>query len=138
MTKLGSAWISTRLLLATALVAAPLTMGSVMAAEANLAGSWSGGGSVNFASGEKERARCRATFRRNSSRTYSMRATCSTPSGSVSQNAQITRISSTRFSGEFQNSEYGISGSIYISLRGNRLSASLVAGGGSANFSLSR
>ncbi len=138
MTILGAAWITKRLPLAAAVVAAPLLSMPSVAAEGNLAGSWSGGGTVNFASGEKERARCRATFRQSSSRSYSMRATCSTPSGSVSQNAQITRVSATRFSGEFQNQEYGINGTIYISLRGNRLTASLVAGGGSANFSLSR
>jgi hypothetical protein len=71
---------------------------------ANLEGSWSGGGQIVFPSGETEKARCRASFRRS----------------------------------EFFNQEFGLSGSIRITVNGNSLNASLTGGGGSASFSLSR
>ncbi len=104
----------------------------------SLEGSWSGGGRIVFPSGESERARCRAQFHRQGGESFGMSAVCATASARVQQNAQITRISANRFRGEFHNSEYGLSGSIRIVVRGNNIDASLSGGGGSAQFSLSR
>lgn len=104
----------------------------------SLAGSWSGSGVVVFPSGERERARCRATFSATGGGGFSMSAVCATPSTRVSQTAELTRITSTAYSGEFFNSEFGVGGAIRIRLDGRRLSASLSGGGGSAQFSLSR
>lgn len=108
------------------------------AQQASLEGSWSGGGTVTFPSGGSESARCRASFRKQSANTFSMNAVCATPSGRVAQTADVERISATKFSGEFFNSEYGISGSISITVRGNSMSASLNGGGASASLSLSK
>jgi hypothetical protein len=105
---------------------------------AGLEGSWSGGGTVRFPSGESERARCRANFRKRGGGTYSMTAVCATPSARVEQTAQLERTGPNRFSGDFQNSEYNVSGSIHVSLNGNSLHASLSGGGGSAQFNLGR
>ena len=65
--------------LARALVLVPLTafvatgaVGRSEADQASLAGSWSGGGWVSFASGTKEKARCRASYSRVSSSSYSV------------------------------------------------------------------
>lgn len=104
----------------------------------SLSGSWSGGGVVVFPSGERERARCRATFSSRGGRSYSMNAVCATPSTRVVQRAEVTQLTSTRYSGEFYNTEFGIAGSIRITVEGRRLSASLSGGGGTASFSLSR
>src|SRR5262245_25772945 len=41
---------------------------------ASLEGSWSGGGTVVFPSGSREKARCRATFRRQTSSSFAMSA----------------------------------------------------------------
>lgn len=105
---------------------------------ASLEGSWSGGGQIVFPSGEKEQARCRANFRRQGGNSFDMSATCATASVKVQQSAEVTRVSGDRYRGEFQNQEYGISGSIRITISGNTLSASLNGGGGSAEFSLRR
>ena len=105
---------------------------------ASLEGSWSGGGQIVFPSGEKEQARCRASFRRQGGDSFGMNATCATASAKVQQSAEVTRVSGDRYRGEFFNQDFGISGSIRITISGNRLNASLNGGGGSAEFSLSR
>jgi len=93
---------------------------------------------VTFPSGDRERARCQATFRRAGGSNFGMRAVCATASARIAQSAQLYRTSANRFSGEFYNPEYAISGSITITVQGNRLSAALSGGGGSAHFNLSR
>ncbi|KAB2850252.1 MAG: hypothetical protein F9K44_05435 [Hyphomicrobiaceae bacterium] len=102
-----------------------------------LDGIWKGGGTVIFPSGDKERARCRATFRRSGGG-YKMNAVCTTPSARAAQTAELTRVSGNRFSGEFFNSEFNFSGVIRIIVNGNHLSAFLSGGGAQANLSLSR
>ena len=105
---------------------------------ADLSGTWSGGGRVQFSSGAVESARCRASFRRQGGSSFAMSASCATPSARVDQTAVLSRTGGNRFAGEFYNSQYGITGSINISVNGNRLSASLSGGGASAHLSLSR
>ena len=118
----------------TGALALPMAEGQ----ETNLEGSWSGGGQIVFPSGEKERARCRASFRRKGGGSYGMNATCATASVRVQQTAEITRVAGNRYRGEFFNQEYGISGSVRITVSGNRLNASLAGAGGTAEFALSR
>ena len=126
-------------LLAVGVVAAVVTTPSPVAAEGtSLEGSWSGGGTVRFPSGESERARCRANFRKRGGSSFSMTATCATTSAKIEQTASVERTGPNRYSGGFQNSEYNISGSINITVKGNTLAASLSGGGGSAHFSLGR
>ncbi len=104
----------------------------------SLAGSWAGGGTIVYPSGEKERARCRATFR-HSGGSVSMHAVCATASVRVTQSAALSKLTSSTYSGEFTNTEYGIQGSIRIKVHSSsRMSASLNGGGGSAYFSLNR
>ena len=67
-----------------------------------------------------------------------MNAVCASASGRVVQTGELSRVSATRFVGEFNNPQYGITGSITISVRGSSLTASLSGGGGSAQFNLSR
>ena len=105
---------------------------------ASLEGSWNGSGTVTFASGASETARCRASFSKRSGDQFAMNAVCASQSGRVAQTAHVQRISATRFAGEFQNAEYGVTGSINITLRGNSLSAALDGGGATASLSLSR
>ena len=108
------------------------------AEQATLAGAWSGSGTVTFPSGGMEAARCKASFKRSSADSYSMSALCATPSGKVAQTAQLDRVTTNRFAGQFQNTEYGISGQINIVVRGNSLSAALNGGGATASLSLSK
>ncbi len=111
---------------------------SAIAENSSLEGSWSGSGTVTFPSGGTEAARCKASFRRQTDDKFAMNALCATPSGKVVQTAQLERIGGNRFSGEFQNSEYGIVGQINIVVRGNSLSAALNGGGASASLKLSK
>jgi hypothetical protein len=129
----------------TALLAAAMTAGlaasatgPAMAQTASLAGNWSGGGRVIYPSGDSERVRCRATFRPAGTRTFRMSAVCATPATRIAQTAQVRRVSASSYSGQFFNREHDISGTINISVRGNRLSASLSGGGGRAIMTLSK
>lgn len=116
-----------------------LVTGTNSASAQSLAGTWAGGGTIVYPSGETERARCRATFRHSGGGGISMQAVCATPSVRVSQNAALSQLTQSTYSGEFTNIEYGISGSIRIRvLASNKLSASLNGGGATAQFSLNR
>lgn len=104
---------------------------------ADLSGTWSGGGSVTFGSGSKERARCRASFVRTSKFSYDVSATCATPSGRVSQTATV-RGSGNRYRGSFYNPDYDASGSISITVSGRSQTVRLVGTKGSALLRLAR
>ena len=103
-----------------------------------LDGTWNGGGTVILPTGDRERARCRATFKTRSANRVDMSAVCSTASTRTAQSGQLARISANKFSGELYNPEYAVSGSIVIVVRGTRLTASVSGGGGMAQFTLTR
>ena len=107
-------------------------------AEISLEGSWSGGGEVAFATGSRERARCRAHYNRRSKDSYAMQATCATASGRAAQTATVHRIGENRYRGIFHNSEYDITGTISVVVNGNSQSVRLTSSSGSALIRLSR
>jgi hypothetical protein len=123
--------------LAAPLLIAGLAIGDPAMAQ-SLEGSWSGGGSVAFATGQHERARCRAHYRRASGRSYAVTATCATPSGSVTQTAMVRQVGGNTYQGRFHNSEYNVSGTIYVTVGGNRQSVRLTSESGSASLELHR
>jgi hypothetical protein len=100
-----------------------------------IAGSWSGGGTVTYASGQRERARCHAHYSGGGS-SVSVSATCATPSGSVSQSARLRKVGANSYAGSFFNSQYNTSGSIHVTVHGNTQSVSLRSASGSANLTL--
>lgn len=104
----------------------------------DLAGSWSGVGTIVLPSGDSEEARCRARFRPSGDGTYSMSAVCATPSQRTAQTAVIERIGSNRYAGSIYNEEYSYTGEIILTVRGNRLSASLSGGQVSGRISMRR
>ena len=108
------------------------------AVNSSLEGSWSGGGTVTFASGAREQARCRAHYRRAGRSGYTVNATCATASGRASQTATLRQVGENRFSGGFYNSEYAISGVMYVVVRGSSQSVRLSSSSGSAALNLSR
>ena len=110
----------------------------VLAQSAALEGSWRGGGSVAFASGQRERAECRANYQRASGTSYTVTATCATPSGRATQTATVRQVGRNAYQGQFHNSEYNISGTIFVSVGGNRQSVRLTSDSGSASFELRR
>ena len=103
-----------------------------------LSGSWSGVGTIQLPSGDSERVRCRARFRSDSGDLYSMSAVCASSSARAAQTAVLERVGSNSYAGSFYNTEYNYSGSIYITVNGNRLRASLSGGGASGHISLRR
>jgi hypothetical protein len=128
-----------RSFLRAALVGGAIITASTAASaqQASIAGSWSGGGTMVLKSGNAEKVRCRATFTQ-SGNGASMTATCANATSRVTQTADLTRVSAGRYIGDFVNAEYGISGSIRITLTCNSLSAALSGGGGSASINLNR
>jgi hypothetical protein len=109
-----------------------------VAAADGLAGRWNGTGTVVLPSGAAERARCRATFKKAGGRGFDMDAVCATSSLRVAQTATLQQSGPNRFSGEFLNTEYNVQGTINLTLQGDKLTAALRGGGGTAYFSLTR
>ena len=103
-----------------------------------LAGSWSGGGWMSFASGNKERARCNAHYSRAGGSSYELNASCATASGKASQTATVHQTGPNRFSGSFHNAEYNVSGTIHVVVQGNSQSVSLHGESASGSLTLSR
>jgi hypothetical protein len=136
-TRSASWWTRTLRFALIPLVAFSVT-GLVGPSEAGsgLAGSWSGGGWVSFASGTREKARCRARYSKASSNSYRLRATCATASGKATQTATVYRLSSGRYRGTFYNSDYNVSGTIRVVVRGRSQSVSLAGDGASASLRL--
>ena len=119
-------------------LAATLAVSTVAMSETQsegLAGSWSGGGVVTFVSGDRERARCQAHYS-GGGNSYSVSATCATQSGSVSQTARLRKVGANSYAGSFFNSQYNVSGSIYVTVHGNSQSVSLRSESGSASLTL--
>ena len=100
--------------------------------------SWRGGGSVAFASGQRERAQCRAHYSRASGTSYTVTATCATSTGNATQTATVRQVGGNSYSGQFHNSEYNISGTIHVTVSGNRQSVRLSGDAASAALELHR
>ncbi len=132
-----SCWRATGIVPATSL-ALVLGFATPALADSDLTGSWRGGGSVAFSSGAKERARCRARFSKLNKWVYRMSATCATPSAKVAQTAELRKTGKNRYSGNFHNYEFGVSGTIHIKISGSKQSVRLSSEAGSANLRLSK
>jgi hypothetical protein len=121
------------------LLAVFLTIAPVKAAvAAELAGTWSGSGTVTLANGAREKARCRASYIAAGGRTYAMSATCATASAKVSQTAILSQNTKNRFGGTFYNPEFGVTGRIRIIVSGKRQTVYLSGSAGHATFSMQR
>jgi hypothetical protein len=124
--------------LVLSLVLAVLALDNGGAQSAGLDGSWSGGGSVTFASGQREAVRCRAQYSRSSQSSYFVTATCATASGRATQTATLRHVGGNTYRGNFHNSEYGISGAISVVVSGNRQAIRLNSDTGTASLELRR
>jgi uncharacterized protein (DUF2147 family) len=114
--------VLTTALAVTALSAAPV---ATRAAADDLEGTWSGGGTLIYTSGEREKARCRATISRSSSTSYRVHGNCATQSGKATQVAEVFKTGANRYRGDFHNPEFDISGSISVVVHGRSLTATL-------------
>jgi hypothetical protein len=102
-----------------------------------LEGSWSGGGPVTFASGSKERAKCRAVISSSGPKSYRVNGTCATQSGKVTQTAEVFQLTSNRYRGNFHNPEFDVNGTISIIVSGRRMTATLTSTSGTGTLSFS-
>jgi hypothetical protein len=121
-----------------AILAAATLLAASPAFADGLSGSWSGSGSVMLPSGNTEKARCKVSFRKEGGKNYGMNAVCASSSARVAQTANLEQVGPNRYAGDFTNQEYGVTGSIVLTVSGSSLSASMQGGGGSASFNLSR
>jgi hypothetical protein len=103
----------------------------------DIAGSWKGGGTWTYASGAKESARCRATFKPSGKSAYDISATCATQSGTVSQTGFV-RGTGSSYRGTFYNPEFDTSGKISISVSGSSQVVRLTSTKGTGIIRLSR
>jgi hypothetical protein len=134
MLKAGlKALISSAIVGIAAVAAAPA---ATLADPESLEGTWSGGGSVNFASGSTERAKCRASFSRSSATSYRVSGTCATQSGKVTQNSEVFKTTANRYRGNFHNPEFDISGTIAIVVNGRSMTATLTTSSGTGVINL--
>ena len=120
-----------------AVILAAAFMAPAAAKAEGIAGSWRGCGIVTFSDGHRERARCTAHYSQ-SGRGVSLEGTCATDAGSADQTAFLRQTGPNSYSGAFENSTFGIRGSIHVTVSGNSQSVSLRGGGGSASLSLHR
>ncbi|MDX2306759.1 MAG: hypothetical protein NW216_00810 [Hyphomicrobium sp.] len=105
---------------------------------ADLAGVWSGGGSVVLANGTREKSHCRVTYTKASSKLFAMSAACATASVKVSQTATLKKSGPNSYSGTFFNPEYGVSGQIRVTVKGKRQYVLLSGDAGRGAFSLQK
>jgi hypothetical protein len=113
-------------------------LSAARADSAPLVGSWSGSGSISFASGSKERARCRAYYARAGASSYRMSATCATASAKVDQSAMLRKTGARTYVGSFFNQQYNTGGAIHITVAGGSQSVRLSGEAGTASFTLRR
>lgn len=136
--KRSGRWVRRLALLPMTALAITGAVAKSSADPASLAGSWSGGGWVSFANGNKEKARCHARYSRAGGDAYSLSATCATSSGKASQTATVYKVSEGRYRGSFYNTEFNIHGSIRVAVHGSTQNVSLSGDGAAASLNLSR
>lgn len=129
----------TRSLAATIVAITGLSLAAATVAAADsavLVGTWAGNGSIDFSSGKKERARCRAHFAKVGETSYEMSASCATASAKVDQTAELTKVGANSYAGSFFNQQYNTGGRIRITVSGRSGSVRLSGEAGTAFFNL--
>jgi hypothetical protein len=105
---------------------------------ASLDGSWRGTGTISYFWGATEHARCRANYSRTSEISYSLKAVCMTPSGKAAQTAILRMSSENSYTGNFDNREYNVRGTIRIVVRGPTQFVTLSSDTASGSLTLTR
>jgi hypothetical protein len=103
-----------------------------------LAGLWNGGGTVVYASGGRERARCRAHYTPQGEARVILVATCATPSGNVTQTAKLRKTAAGHYAGIFYNEQFSVSGTIDVIVNGSSQVVRLVSSSGPALLTLAQ
>jgi hypothetical protein len=117
------------------LCALPLV--SIQAAPA-LEGTWSGNGYAVPKSGDRESVRCRVRYSRQSSKVFSVAATCSSATTNVVQTGEVLEVSNGRHIGYFYNPQCDISCRVRIQMSGNHQTVSFSGSQGQGGLPLSK
>ena len=107
----------------------------VLAATTSLQGQWRGSGVVSHRD-KADAVRCRVSFQRLSSTSFSVSSQCATETGHYDVTGRVVAAGSNRYSGPVQGQ--GVSGTATIVLNGSRLSVTVTSRRGSVQLSLSR
>lgn len=108
------------------------------AAADTLSGTWSGSGSVSPKDGKTERVRCRITYSPQGASTVGVSATCASSSTTIHQTGSLSKVSDSKYVGDFYNNEYDISGRVRVSVSGSSQTVTFSSARGSGSVSLSR
>jgi hypothetical protein len=103
-----------------------------------LTGLWNGGGTVIYASGDRERAKCRAHYTPQGDTRVILVATCATPSGNVTQTAKLRKTAAGHYTGTFINEQFSVSGTIHVIVNGSSQIVRLVSSSGTALLTLAQ
>ena len=123
-------------LFVVALLHSPVPSHAQQGPFAGLSGSWSGGGSIKLANGQRERLRCRAnyTVRENGTR-LDQNLRCASDSYRFDVNSNIVSEAG-RLSGSWTETSRNASGSVSGRVNGSQIQARIDGAGFSANLSL--
>lgn len=106
------------------------------ASAASLSGTWSGGGYVKPTDGKRERVHCRVTYSQQSSKVFSVSAVCASKSNKIRQSGEVLKVSSTRYVGDFYNSQFDISGRVRVKISGNTQTVTFKSASGYGSMTL--
>lgn len=124
----------------TTLVAAAASalMLSVLPANADtLSGTWSGSGSVSPKDGKTESVRCKVTYTPQGA-AVAVAATCASSSTTIQQTGSLSKVSDSKYVGDFYNSQYDISGRVRVTVSGSSQTVTFSSGRGSGSLHLSK
>lgn len=120
-------------------VALAASMLCVASAKADtLSGTWSGTGYVQPKDGQREKVRCRVSYSPQGASVVAVSATCASASTTIQQSGSLSKVSESRYVGDFYNSQYDISGRVRVSISGGSQTVSFSSPRGSGSMSLKR
>ena len=89
------------------------------AGAASLEGTWSGSGVVNPKDGQREKVRCRISYKRESAKVFAIVAKCATSSVKMRQTGKLLEVNPTRYIGDFYNPDYDVTGRVRVIVKGS-------------------
>ncbi len=111
---------------------------AIPASAAPLEGSWRGSGFVNPKSGNREKVRCKMSYKRESTKVFRVTAVCASPSAKIRQTGELLKINPNLYVGDFYNGEYDISGRVRVILNGHHQTVSFSSPNGSGRITLKK
>jgi hypothetical protein len=111
---------------------------SLALAASMLEGTWTGGGYVQPANGERERVTCKVVYRQISDKLHSVTATCATASMKIVQTGELTTVREDRYIGDFANIDYKVFGRVRVVVKGNSQNVTFSSEVGTGTLALKR